>query len=59
MSDQPARVKLDGTVPVEMQGKLGIDMRVKADAGLTVSQTGVDTSGARYVGDVGVSTVTP
>lgn len=59
MSEQLTRVKLDGTVPVEMKGKLGIDMRVQADAGLKVSQTGVDASGASYVGDVGMSNVTP
>ncbi|CAB3784035.1 hypothetical protein LMG28614_01855 [Paraburkholderia ultramafica] len=57
----PVALRLNGPVPVQMdaKGKIGIDVRVATDQGLTVSQSGVDTSGApRIVGNVGLSHVT-
>ena len=50
-----------GKEPLEVntKGKLSIDLRVQTGQGLCVRQTGVDTTGARYVGDVGMSVVTP
>ncbi|WP_345815261.1 hypothetical protein AAGS40_23200 [Paraburkholderia sp. PREW-6R] len=60
MSERPQEVKLSGPVQVDTKGKLGIDVRISADQGLKVNQTGVDRTGApRIVGDTGVSMVTP
>jgi hypothetical protein len=56
----PAEVAIKGPVEVNTKGKLGIDLRISADQGLKVSQSGVDKSGAPNIGgNVGVSTVTP
>ncbi|QCP50155.1 hypothetical protein FAZ95_13790 [Trinickia violacea] len=60
ISERPQEVKMAGPVEVNTKGKLGIDLRISADQGLKVSQSGVDKSGApNIVGNVGVSTVTP
>jgi hypothetical protein len=60
LGEKPQSVKMDGPVEVSTKGKLRIDLRIPADQGLKVTQSGVDKSGApNIVGNVGVSMVTP
>lgn len=59
LSEQPVKAKIDGPVNADLKGRLAIDLHIDAPQGLTVTKTGVDGSGAPYVGDVGVSGVTP
>jgi hypothetical protein len=62
MPSKPVSVRLDGPVQAQLdtKGKLSIDLRIAADQGLKVGQSGVDRSGApNIVGDVAVMPVMP